>query len=204
VHRRLILAYLIVGLAMLALAGAVTGNTTALAMGGSFGYLLAMIHGVSFFVRSRKRRAPAALERTGTLILAITLGALAAVALGTLILVSLTLKGHREVPPATIGSVSVWMVLVGVLCWRAWIVPSARRAAVLQLVAVLLALPSLIGSIADAQRVLALHGSAMARMNTGMFIGFAVVACSGPVLDKLFAIVGDKQPEVVPEAIVRA
>lgn len=203
-HRRLILAYLIVGLAMLALVGALTGNQVALAFGGSFGYLLAMMHGVSFFVRSRKRRAPAELDRTGTLILATTLGALAAVAVGNLIVVTLTLQGHPEVPPATIGSVSVWMVLVGVLCWRAWIVPSARRAAVLQLVAVMLALPSLIGSIADAQRILALRGSAMARMNTGMFIGFVVVACSGPVLDKLFAIVGDKQPEVVPEAIVRA
>ena len=203
-HRRLILAYLIVGLAIVALIGAVTGSDPALAIGGLFGYLFAMIHGVSFFVRSRKRRAPGDLDRTGKLILATTLGALAAVAIGNLITVTLTLEGHRGVPPATIGSVSVWMILVGVLCWRAWILPSARRAAVLQLIAVMLALPSLFGPLGDAGHLFELSKASMRMLTTGMFIGFAVVACSGAVLDKLYAVVDDKQPEIVPEAIVRA
>lgn len=203
-HRRLILAYLIVAMAVLALLGAVMGSEVGLRSGAAFGYLFAMIHAVSFFVRSRKRRAPAALERTGKLILATTLGAVAAVAIGNLIVVSLLLGGHKDVPPATIGSTSVWMVLVGVLCWRAWILPSARRAAVLQLVAMMLALPSLIGPVADAGKKFAASDSAIAMMTTALFTAFAVVACSGPVLDKLYSIVGDKEPELVPEAIVRA
>jgi hypothetical protein len=207
-HHRLILAYLIVGFAVLALVGGVIGNVQLAVTGIAFGYMLAMIHGVSFFIRVRKRRAPARLDPTGRRILAATLGAVGAVAIGNLITVTVVLQGKTVVAPAQLGAVSLWMVLIGVLCWRAWILPSARRAGVLQIVAVLLAMPGVFGTVIEATDpkrsppMLALGDRGA--LATGLFIAFAVVTCAGPVLDKLFAAVPDKEPEVVPEAVLRA
>jgi hypothetical protein len=204
----LILAYLIVALAAVALVGALIGNKGMLGIGGVFAYLFAMIHGISFMVRARKRRDPAALDPMGRRILAATLGAMAASALGNLVAASLILEGRAGVEPNQLVGLSVWMVLMSVLCWRAWIVPSARRAAILQLVSVIFAVPSILTATLTTHRV----EGAVTRVRietdavlvTGMFVAFAVVCCAGPVLDRLFADAPDKDPtDLVPEAIVR-
>jgi hypothetical protein len=206
--RRLILAYLIVALAAVALVGALIGSKPMLGLGGVFAYLFAMIHAISFMVRARKRRDPAALDPLGRRILAATLAAMAASALGNLVTASLLLQGRADVQPNQLVGLSVWMVLMAVLCWRAWIVPSARRAAILQLVSVIFAVPSILTAMVTTTR----HDGVVTKVGletdavlvTGMFVAFAVVCCAGPVLDRLFADTPDKDTtQLLPEAILR-
>jgi hypothetical protein len=195
---RLVLAYVIVLLGAVALAGAIAGSLPALVLGAVFGWLTAILHSVSFFVRSRKRRDASDLAGSARTILAVTLIAMAASAGGNLLAVAV----HSDRPRVTYadgGAAAVWAILVVVLCWRAWLVPSARRAAVLQAVAVWFAVPTMFTTVVDANR----HGASDALLATSLFVAFVIVGVSGAALDKLFASVHDRGPDVVPKAILR-
>jgi hypothetical protein len=189
---RLILALALVALAGLTVVEAILGNTYGVGMAAVYGWLFGVIHAVWFLVKSRRRSAPAPLDRTGTVILATTLGAMAAVTVGNLAVMTIAIRPHATTPSETIGAASMWMILVGVLCWRAWRVRSARRAAVLQLCALIFAAPFLM----DAMGILpdrTPHRSdgAMATVGTSPLVAFAVVLCAGAVFDRLFSRVSD-------------
>jgi hypothetical protein len=193
----LFLAYLIVGLGALTLVGAVTQRITALALGSVFGWLAATIHAISFLMRSRRRRAPGELLGSARAILAVTLAALAAAALGNLLAVMFHV-GRSSAAAAHGGTAAALAIAVIVLAWRAWLVPSARRAAVLQICATWIAVPAMFRTVVEAKR--SMPG---AWLSTSLFVSFVVVGCAGAALDKLFASVHDRGSDVVPRAIVR-
>lgn len=193
-RRRLILAYSLVGLAGITVVEAILGERDGVGSAAAFGWLFGVIHAVWFLVASRRRRVPAALDRTGTVVLAATLAALAAVTVGNLAVMTVAVPAHTKLPTEKMGAASMWMVLVGVLCWRAWRVRSARRAAVLQVAAVLLALPLLMdamGILPSTDKTSPAHAEAVATVATTPLIAFAVVLCAGPVLDRLFSRFSD-------------
>ena len=195
---RLVLAYVIVALGAVALAGALTGSLTALVLGAVLGWLCAIVHSVSFVVRTRTRRDAADLAGSARTILAATLIAMAAAAGGNLLAVALYFD-RSQVSGADGGAAAVWAIMVMVLAWRAWLVPSARRAAVLQACAVWLAVPTMFTTVVDANR----HRPSEHLLDTSLFVAFVIVGVAGAVLDKLFASVHDRGPDVVPKATLR-
>lgn len=190
--RPLILAYLVLALGVLALAGLAVDNDPMAATGIVFGVLVASVHGVSFCVRVRGRKEPALLDRTGKWILHITLGAMAGVVIACFVLVVLY-------DPASGALGFGWMVILGVLAYRAWIVTSARRAGVLQLVAVVVGIPQLMVTFLRVEDAQDAPHDVLAIV---VPIAFLVISAAGPVLDKLFASVEDRVPGKIPDAVV--
>ena len=210
---RLILAYVVVGLGIMALMGAITHHKSALIFGAMFGYLAAMVHGLTFALRARSRAEPAVLLGASRWILGATLVAVAGTALANFILVAVYVGSDRASTSADATPALAWAVAVMVLCYRVWVRPSARRAGFLQVIAVAFAVPGMLVTIArvtrpfyDGERGLVHHVPHDARivLGTAMFVTFIVVAAAGPVLDKLFASIDDREVNVPPAAVLRA
>ena len=88
----------------------------------------------------------------------------------------------------------VWLLLLVILAYRAWLVPSARRAGLMQIVAVLLGMPLMVVNVVRADRAVS------ASIEYVLLFAFAVISVAGPILDKLYNSVEDRQPSNVPLA----
>jgi hypothetical protein len=190
----MILGYVVVGFGGLALAAALTGDGALIAVPAVFGYFLAIIESIAFLRRARQRKAPALLLGAARPILAVTLLALVGV-----IAANGALAAHYHPLAGAGGPAVVWPILIALLAYRAWIVPSARRVAILQLFAVTFAMPGVLGAMVAHH----LPRRAHATTDTALFIGFIIVAAAGVVLDRLYASLGDRGTDRVPEATLR-
>ena len=205
----LILAHVVVGLGILALAGALFHRREAVVFGAMFGYLAAMVHGLSFALRVRGRREPAVMLGSARGILAATLIAVAGTALANFILVAVYV-GTDKCGPIDATPALAWAIALLVLCWRVWIRPSARRAGVMQIIAVAFAVPGILITVSQAAARGAIHRVPMLAsdvrlvLDTSMFVTFIVVAAAGPVLDNLFASIDDQPSHAPPVAVLRA
>lgn len=195
--RPLVLAYLVLGSGAFALVGVLADHDWVIDTGVGCSVLFALVHAIAFVVRARKRKTPAMLDRSGRWILGVTLGAVIGVlALNfSIAAIYVGAKGENHELEAGLA----WLVIMLVLAVRAWVVPTARRAAVLQVVSIFLGIPQLVGLAILANRS---AGYADPVPDTVLVVTFAVIAAAGPVLDKLYASVADRDPSPLPEAIV--
>lgn len=196
-NRPLILAYLVLGAGAFALVGVLLDHDWIIDTGAGCGALFAFVHAIAFVVRVRKRKKPALLDRTGRWILGITLGTV----IGMLVLnfaIAALYVGRTSKHYELEGGLA-WLVIMLVLAVRAWVLPSPRRAAVLQIVSMFLGVPQLIGLVIVVNRATAYLDPLP---DTVLMVTFAVIAAAGPVLDKLYASVADRDSGPLPEAIV--
>jgi hypothetical protein len=194
--RGLLFTTVMLGFMAMTLAGAVLHSEGLLIVGGLVGYLAAMVHGIYFCVLTFRRKRAWQLAGATRVIHACAIGGLGLAVALNLILVL------RYIEPARATMVVAWAMAILVLAYRAWMVPSPRRAGVLQLVAVVVAVPSIFVQVVSwslSTSVVVQH-----QLDTSLFVYFIAVAASGPVLHRLFASRPDPDEAVLPSATAKS
>ena len=200
-RRRLVLAYVILGAGALAAAGGLLGSETALRGGAGLAYLAALVHLVSFLIRGVPRRRPAILVGSGRTILAGCVGALLVVVGFNLIVVIGGWWTPRNARPADASAAVIAAVATLASAAALWRRPSARRAALLNVVALMVLALTMVAWLAPGA---AAPGADHGARDVILAINLVVVIAVGISLDRLFASVDDAPagPTVAPARLV--